>query len=202
RAAPPRRARWRPHAVPPFRRGRVVVADRAAGARRVEDRYARGLRRGGRRPRGCASVPRCGPRLATADPAGRLMEPRVSLITLGVADLSASRAFYEQLGWQGQETEETVFFQAGAMVVVLWGRAKLAADAQLPDLELPGFRGVALAHNVRSEQEGDQIIAAAEQAGATVTRPAGPTFSGGYAAAFTGPAGLTSEIRNNTTFPL
>jgi len=130
------------------------------------------------------------------------MEPRVSLITLGVADLSVSRAFYEQLGWQGQETEETVFFQAGAMVVVLWGRAKLAADAQLPDLELPGFRGVALAHNVRSEQEVDQIIAAAEQAGATVTRPAGPTFYGGYAAYFTDPDGHAWEIAYNPAFAL
>ena len=53
----------------------------------------------------------------------------MSLVTLGVDDLVRARRFYEALGWQGQEVEETVFFQAGGMVVVLWGRAELAADA-------------------------------------------------------------------------
>ncbi|HET7719319.1 MAG TPA: hypothetical protein VFK43_05075, partial [Acidimicrobiales bacterium] len=57
------------------------------------------------------------------------MEQRVSLITLGVDDLARARSFYEALGWHGQETEETVFFQAGGAVVVLWGREKLAADS-------------------------------------------------------------------------
>ena len=130
------------------------------------------------------------------------MEPRVSLITLGVADVNVARAFYEQLGWEGRETEETVFFQAGGAVIVLWGRAKLAADAQVPDVERPGFRGVALAHNVRSEQEVDEIVAAAEQAGATVTRPAGPTFYGGYSAYFTDPDGHVWEVAYNPGFAL
>ena len=57
------------------------------------------------------------------------MEQRISMITLGVADVSRARTFYERLGWRGQEVEETVFFQAGAQVVVLWGRDKVAADA-------------------------------------------------------------------------
>ena len=61
------------------------------------------------------------------------MEQRVSLITLGVRDLARSRAFYEQLGWRGQEVEETVFFQAGGQAVVLWGRDKVAADAGIDD---------------------------------------------------------------------
>ena len=61
------------------------------------------------------------------------MEQRVSIITLGVADLGRSRAFYEQLGWHGQEVEETVFFQAGGQAVVLWGRDKVAADAGIDD---------------------------------------------------------------------
>ena len=131
------------------------------------------------------------------------MEARVSLITLGVADVRLSRAFYEQLGWQGgRETEETVFFQAGGSVIVLWGRAKLAADAELPDVERPGFRGVALAHNVRSEQEVDEIVAAAERAGATVTRRPAPTFYGGYAAYFTDPDGHVWEIAYNPGFTL
>ena len=61
------------------------------------------------------------------------MEQRVSLITLGVGDLGRSKAFYEQLGWRGQELEETVFYQAGGQAVVLWDRAKVAADAGLDD---------------------------------------------------------------------
>ena len=50
------------------------------------------------------------------------MDQRISIVTLGVADLGRARSFYERLGWQGQEVEETVFFQAGAMALVLWGR--------------------------------------------------------------------------------
>ena len=78
------------------------------------------------------------------------MEQRISLITLGVADLSRARTFYEQLGWRGQEVEETVFFQAGAMALILWARHKLAGDAGIEDTSADGFGGLALAHNIRS----------------------------------------------------
>ena len=61
------------------------------------------------------------------------MDQRVSLITLGVADLAAARRFYEALGWECKEVEETVFVQAGGSAVVLWGREKLAADAGIED---------------------------------------------------------------------
>ena len=60
------------------------------------------------------------------------MEQRISLITLGVADVGRARTFYERLGWRGQEIEETVFFQAGGMALILWGRAKLAEDSGVP----------------------------------------------------------------------
>jgi hypothetical protein len=80
------------------------------------------------------------------------MEQRVSLITLGVADVTRARDFYERLGWRGQEVEGTVFFQAGSMVLVLWGRANLAQDGGMHDGQTDGFGGVALAQNVRSEQ--------------------------------------------------
>ena len=89
------------------------------------------------------------------------MDPRVSLITLGVADLPRARAFYEALGWPGQEIEETFFVQAGGLAIVLWGRAKLAADAGVADPGPPGFDGIALAHNVGSRDEVDAIMAAA-----------------------------------------
>ena len=58
------------------------------------------------------------------------MEQRVSLITLGVDDLARSRLFYEAMGWHGQVVEQTVFFQAGGLALVLWSREKLADDAE------------------------------------------------------------------------
>lgn len=129
------------------------------------------------------------------------MEPRVSLLTLGVADLARARSFYEALGWRGQETEETVFFQAGGAVVVLWGREKLAADSGV-EVGRESFGGIVLAHNVRSRAEVDEIVAAAERAGAAVTRPAGETFYGGYAACFADPDGHIWEIAHNPGFTL
>lgn len=130
------------------------------------------------------------------------MEQRVSLITLGVTDLERSRTFYEQLGWRGQEVEETVFFEAGGVVLVLWGRDKLALDSGVADTRRASFDGVVLAHNVRSEDEVEQVVAAAEDAGATVTRPPGETFYGGFAACFTDPDGHVWEIAYNPGFAL
>lgn len=130
------------------------------------------------------------------------MDQRVSLITLGVADVGRSRAFYEQLGWRGQEVEETVFFQVGGMAVVLWDRGKLALDCGVADQQTDGFDGIALAHNVRSQAEVDSILAAASNAGATVTRPATTTFYGGYAGVFTDLDGHVWEIAHNPGFPL
>jgi predicted lactoylglutathione lyase len=130
------------------------------------------------------------------------MEQRVSLITLGVADVTRSRQFYERLGWQGQEVEETVFFQVGAMALVLWGRDKLARDCGIRDEPARGFSGVVLAHNVRSESEVEDVIASAQRAGATVTRSAGRTFYGGYAGFFTDPDGYAWEVAHNPGFVL
>ena len=129
------------------------------------------------------------------------MEQRVSLITLGVADLGRARSFYEALGWRGQESEETVFFQAGGAVVVLWGRDKLASDAGV-EAGPAGFGGIVLAHNVRSRAEVDEVLGAAERAGAVVTRPAEETFYGGYAACFADPDGHVWEIAHNPGFTL
>jgi uncharacterized protein len=130
------------------------------------------------------------------------VEQRISLVTLGVDDLARSRAFYEALGWRGQEVEETVFFQAGAMVVVLWGREKVAADSGVPDDGRGTFDGVTLAQNVRSTAEVDAIVAAAADAGARVTRAPGPTFYGGYAGVFLDPDGHAWEIAHNPGFTL
>jgi len=130
------------------------------------------------------------------------VEQRISLITLGVTDLARSRAFYEALGWRGQQVEETVFFQAGASALVLWGRAQLAADSGLSADEPHGFAGTALAHNVRSPGEVDDIMAAAQAAGATITRSAEQTFYGGYAGYFADPDGHIWEIAHNPGFEL
>jgi uncharacterized protein len=130
------------------------------------------------------------------------MEQRLSLVTLGVADLARARAFYERLGWRGQQVQETVFFQAGAIGLVLWGRAELRADAGIDDQSSDGFGGIALAHNVRTPGEVDAIVAAAAGAGATITREPGETFYGGYAGCFTDLDGHVWEIAHNPGFPL
>lgn len=130
------------------------------------------------------------------------MERRISLVTLGVDDLARSKAFYEALGWTGQEVEETVFIQAGGLAVVLWGRAALANDAGVEPGAQRGFAGIALAHNVRSPAEVDEIMATAQRAGATITRAAEATSYGGYAGYFADPDGHLWEIAHNPGFPL
>ena len=130
------------------------------------------------------------------------MEQRISLITLGVTDLTRARTFYEGLGWQGHEVEETVFFQAGGIGVVLWGRDNVADDAGLADGGTDGFGGIALAHNVRSPAEVDEVLGQAASAGAAITQPARETSYGGYAGSFTDPDGHVWEIAHNPGFPL
>ena len=129
------------------------------------------------------------------------MEQRISIVTLGVDDLARARAFYERMGWRGQEVEETVFFQAGPLALVLWGRDKLAADSGVPD-DGSGFDRVTLAQNVRSAAEVDAVVAAAAEAGASVTRQPATTFYGGYAGVFLDPDGHAWEIAFNPGFTI
>ena len=130
------------------------------------------------------------------------MEQRVSLVTLGVADVERARAFYEALGWQtGAGTgDDVVFFQAGAMVVALWGRAELAADSGVG--EDSGWGGVTLAHNVRSPAEVDAVLEEADAAGATIARPGAETFWGGYSGVFLDPDGHAWEVAHNPHWTL
>ena len=130
------------------------------------------------------------------------MEQRVSLVTLGVRDLRGARAFYEALGWRTNAApdDDVVFFQAGGMIVALWGRAELAEDSGAEDSG--GWGGIALAHNVRSPGEVDAVLAEAESAGATVTRPGAETFWGGYSGAFTDPDGHAWEVAHNPHWTL
>ena len=125
------------------------------------------------------------------------MEQRVSLVTLGVIDLRRARAFYEALGWRtdAQPDDDVVFFQAGCMILALWGRAELAEDSGM--LDDGGWGGVTLAHNVRSPDEVDAVLLEAERAGGTIARPGGQTFWGGYSGVFVDTEGHPWEVAHN-----
>jgi uncharacterized glyoxalase superfamily protein PhnB len=125
------------------------------------------------------------------------MDQRVSLITLGVADLPRARAFYEALGWRSETPPEieVAFFQSGGMVFALWDRAKLTEDSGV--VQGSGYGGVTLAHNVRSPDEVQAVIAEARAAGAEITREPGETFWGGYSGVFVDPDGHPWEVSHN-----
>ena len=111
------------------------------------------------------------------------MDQRLSLITLGVADVDRARSFYEGLGWTtgADAGDDVVFFQAGGIIVALWDRASLAEDSRVEDTG--GWGGVTLAYNVNSPAEVDAALAEAEAAGAEIPRAGAETFWGGYSGA-------------------
>jgi uncharacterized protein len=124
------------------------------------------------------------------------VKQRVSLITLGVADLERARRFYEAVGWApGPPAEDVVFFQAGDMVLALWDRARLAADSGVADS--PGWGGVTLALNLGSPAEVDAAIEEARAAGARIGREPAETFWGGYGGLFVDPDGHPWEVAHN-----
>lgn len=131
------------------------------------------------------------------------MEQRLSLITLGVSDVSRAQAFYETLGWHmdagvHDETDHVAFFQAGGLIVALWDRSKLAKDSGVEDSG--GWGGVTLAYNVRSPAEVDGVLAEAEGAGAVISRPGEKTFWGGYSGVFVDPDGHPWEVAHNPSW--
>ena len=125
------------------------------------------------------------------------MEQRVSLITLGVDDLRRARRFYEAVGWRTEAgpDDDVVFFQAGCMILALWGRGQLAEDSGVEDGG--GWGGMTLAYNTRSPEEVDAVVNEARGAGATITREPGPTFWGGYSGVFVDPDGHPWEVAHN-----
>jgi len=125
------------------------------------------------------------------------LEQRLSLVTLGVADLTRAREFYEALGWKSgaAPADDVVFFQTGGMIVALWGRDQLAEDSGVDDPG--GGGGVTLAYNTRSPEEVDAVIAEAERAGARIPRHGAETFWGGYSGAFLDPDGHPWEVAHN-----
>ena len=101
------------------------------------------------------------------------MRQSVSLVTLGVSDYARAKAFYEALGWKlAMDIEETAFFQANGVVLVLWARDKLAADTGVAD-DGARWGGITLAHNVGSRDEVHAVIDEARAAGAEIARGAG-----------------------------
>ena len=121
------------------------------------------------------------------------MEERFSLVTLGVEDLARARSFYEALGWRGaqQADDEIAFFQAGGTVFGLW--AALGGH---------GAPGIELAHNVRSPEEVDSLLAEAKRAGATIVRPAARADWDGYTGAFADSDRYVWEVAHNPDWKL
>lgn len=121
----------------------------------------------------------------------------MSLVTLGVRDLARARRFYEALGWKSGAgaNDDVVFFQAGGMVVALWGREQLAEDSAVEDGG--GWGGITPAYNTRSNEEVDAVIEEARAAGATIGREPAATFWGGYSAVFIDPEGHPWEVAHN-----
>lgn len=129
------------------------------------------------------------------------MEQRLSIVTLGVSDLSRSREFYERLGWRSStaSSEAIVFFQAGCMALALYPRAELARDANVA-ADGTGFAGITLAYNARSREDVDRVLAEAKAAGAKILKPAQEAFWGGYSGYFSDPDGFLWEVAWNPFF--
>lgn len=129
------------------------------------------------------------------------MEQRLSLVTLGVADVSRAQAFYEAIGWHvdggvDDETDHVAFFQAGGLIVALWDRGKLAEDSGVHN-DPGGWGGVTLAHIVSSAEQVDSVLSEARTAGASIPRPGSETFWGGYSGIFVDPDGHPWEVAYN-----
>jgi hypothetical protein len=126
------------------------------------------------------------------------MEPRISLITLGVADLARSYAFYTEglgLPTTRNPADGIIFFQTSGATLALYPLAEMAADVG-PDVDgrRSGFTGITLAHNVREKHQVDEVLAVAEAAGAQIVKPAADTFWGGYSGYFADPDGYLWEV--------
>lgn len=132
------------------------------------------------------------------------MEPRVTLITLGVADLTIAADFYEnKFGWQRlpTSTAEIVFFQLNGLQLALFPRSELAEDAGVP-LDASGFKSFSLAHNLRSEKAVDELIAELESKGVPIIKRPQKVYWGGYSSYIADPDHFLWEIAYNPFLPL
>ena len=127
---------------------------------------------------------------------------RINLVTLGVFDIPRSRSFYSSLGWvdANPQDQSVAFLQLGPLVLALWGRAELAADAKLTEPGTPG--AVSLAINLGSPEEVDAVYAEALAAGASALKSPERTFWGGYSGYFGDPDGHPWELAHNPFWEL
>lgn len=130
------------------------------------------------------------------------MEPRLSLVTLGVSDLARATRFYEEVLRLPRipTPPEVAFFELGRTWLALFPRESLAADAGVP-AEGSGFAGFALAHNVRSEAEVEALLAEVAAAGGRIVKPATRAEWGGTSGYFADPDGFLWEVAWNPDFP-
>ncbi len=131
------------------------------------------------------------------------LRPRINFVTLGVHNMVAVRAFYERLGLTAASASNphVTFFNVNGVVLSLYGYGALAEDAGIHANAAPVFRGVALAWNGTSEENVDQIMAHAKNAGATIVKPAQKVFWGGYSGYFSDPEGNLWEVAFNPFAP-
>lgn len=132
-----------------------------------------------------------------------MMEPRISIVTLGVDDLERAVGFYEQMGLEAgmKVPDDVAFVQMGGILLALWPREKLAADAGV-DPDGQGFRGMALAYNTRSDAEVGDVLEMAARAGGRIVKPAQRAFWGGWYGYFEDTEGNLWEVAHNPGFPI
>jgi predicted lactoylglutathione lyase len=133
-----------------------------------------------------------------------MVPARLSIVTLGVADIGRSRAFYEALGWEAASSsmDEICWMKVAGSWLGLWSRERLAEDAGVADAGPGSFDGVTLAINVESPAVVDEAMATAVAAGAAVTQPAAAVEWGGYRGYFADPDGHCWEVAWNPGFPI
>ena len=137
-------------------------------------------------------------------PASGPIPQRLSIVTLGVADVAEARAFYEALGFAASrfESDGVVFFDMGGTVLGLFPRSELAKDAAVPDNGQGTFMNASCAITLASRNAVDDALRFAESAGARITKPATEVFWGGYSGYFADPDGHLWEVAHNPGWPL
>jgi uncharacterized protein len=132
---------------------------------------------------------------------GGMMEPRISIVTIAVAELDRTAAFYEALGLTRHRIKEGIaFFQMDGAILALFPKVSAEEDSGIRFGE--GVSRVYLAYNTRSDAEVDIVLAQAEQAGGKIVKPAGRAFWGGWYGYFADPEGNLWEVAHNPDFPL
>ncbi|MGV8939201.1 MAG: VOC family protein [Allorhizobium sp.] len=131
------------------------------------------------------------------------LDKRISIVTLGVADVARSTEFYQKLGWKRSSASQdsVTFIQLKGTVLALFSRSALAADAGVDD-SAAGFSGVTLAHNVSSPTGVDAVVKYAVSCGATLVKKPEKVFWGGYSGYFADPDGHLWEVAHNPFFPM